>query len=270
MKNKQDIPLKAKIETHQWIKVSRMKEVIKPTRPHKHDGYFEIILLREGAGFHTIDDAAYEVLTPLVHLLKPGQVHCWDFTQIPKGYVLMFKEEVLQNYSAARTKLYELQPEIRLRDIHELSALFEQSLQAYQSDRNSDEMLYAYLNLIILKLSQHSNDLTLSNPTTLSLLYTYKKLVNQRFADLKLVSEYAEALHSSTARLNEACQTALGKNASTIIKERIVLEAKNLLFHTNKTVTEIATDLRFSDASNFVRFFKSHTGLTPHKYRDLI
>lgn len=247
-----------------------MKEVIKPTRPHKHDGYFEIILLSEGAGFHTIDDSSYEVLVPLVHILKPGQVHCWDFTQIPKGYVLMFKEEVLHNYAGARTKLYELQPEIRLRDIYELAALFEQALQAYQSDPYSEEMLYAYLNLIILKLYQHSIHQTISNPPTLSLLYTYKKLVNQKFRDMRLVREYAEALHSSSARLNEASQAALGKNASSIIKERIVLEAKNLLFHTDKTIAEITVDLRFSDASNFVKFFKSHTGLTPHKYRDLM
>lgn len=266
----QNIPLKAKIESHQLFKVSRMKEVIKPTRPHKHDGYFEIILLSEGAGFHTIDDQNYEVIPPLVHILKPGQVHCWDFSQIPKGYVLMFKEEVLQYYPNARTQLFELRAEIKLDDANELMTLFQQSMESYQAEDHTDEMLAAYLNLIILKLFQKSKQQQPARQNSLNLLYTYKKLVDQRFHELKLVSEYAEALHSSTAKLNEVCQVALDKSASSIIKERIVLEAKNLLFHTDKTVTEIATDLQFSDTSNFVRFFKTQTRLTPQKYREMM
>lgn len=266
----QNIPLKAKIETHQLFKVSKMKEVIKPTRPHKHDGYFEIILLSEGAGFHTIDDSSHEVFPPLVHILKPGQVHCWDFSQIPKGYVMMFKEEVLQNYPAARSKLYEFQPEIKLKDAHDLMSIFQQCMEEYQGENKSEEMLYAYLNLVILKLSQKLMHQQNGSQNKLNLLYSYKKMVDQKFQELKLVSEYAEALNSSTAKLNEVCQLALGKNASSIIKERIVLEAKNLLFHTDKTVTEIATDLQFSDTSNFVRFFKTQTRLTPQKYRDMM
>ncbi len=266
----QDIPLKVKIETHQLLKLSKMKEVIKPTRPHKHDGYFEIILLSEGAGFHTIDESAYEVIPPLVHVLKPGQVHCWDFSQIPKGFVLMFKEEVLQNYNSARTKLYELQSEIKLDEAHELMNIFQQCSEEYQQEVKSEEMLYAYLNLIILKLSQKSTTLQTGSQNKLNLLYSYKNLVDQKFQGMKLVSEYADALKSSTAKLNKVCQVSLGKSASSIIKERIVLEAKNLLFHTDKTVSEIATDLQFSDTSNFVRFFKSHTRLTPQKYRDML
>jgi AraC family transcriptional activator of pobA len=49
------IPLKSKIGVDQLIKISTFKEVIKPTIPHKHAAYYEIILLSEGAGYHIID-----------------------------------------------------------------------------------------------------------------------------------------------------------------------------------------------------------------------
>lgn len=52
-----------------------------------------------------------------------------------------------------------------------------------------------------------------------------------------------------------------------IIKERILMEAKNHLTHTSMTISEIAYQLNFSDNSNFVKFFKSLTGLTPSQYR---
>lgn len=245
-----------------------MKEVIKPTRPHKHDGYYEIILLWQGAGFHTIDASEYEVVSPLIHMLKPGQVHCWDFSQIPKGYVLMFREEVLRSYPGIREKLYELPPEIRCADVQELSVLFEQCYDTFRQATPQTEILHAYLHLIVLKLSALSAEQQHSASGKGSMLYAFKKLVDQRFHEYKQVSQYADLLHTSPAKLNEACKV-VGKNAQSVIKERIVMEAKNLLFHTDKTVAEVANDLQFSDPSNFVKFFKAHTTLTPQQYRSL-
>lgn len=262
------ITLKAKIDVREQFKISRMKEVIKPTRPHKHDGYYEIILLQQGAGFHTIDTSAYEVMPPLVHILKPRQVHCWDFSQIPKGYVLMFREEVLRPFPGAREKLYELPPEIRFNDSRDLMILFQQCYDAYCNKILQPDIYHAYLNLIVLKLFYVYADQPHSANSTATLLYAFKKVVDQRYHEYRQVSQYADLLHTSPAKLNDACK-AVGKNAQSVIKERIVMEAKNLLLHTDKTVAEVGSDLQFSDASNFVKFFKSHTRLTPHQYRKM-
>ncbi|HTN39338.1 MAG TPA: helix-turn-helix domain-containing protein, partial [Arachidicoccus sp.] len=51
------------------------------------------------------------------------------------------------------------------------------------------------------------------------------------------------------------------------IHERLVLEARRLLFHTDNTLKEIAFDLGFAEASYFNRFFKRETGITPAAYR---
>jgi AraC family transcriptional regulator, transcriptional activator of pobA len=87
------IQTKNKLETGLTFKVSRFKEVIKKTRPHKHDEYFELIFLQEGEGFHSIEDEKFVVSTPEFYFLKPGQLHFWQFTAIPKGFVVLFKEE---------------------------------------------------------------------------------------------------------------------------------------------------------------------------------
>ncbi len=263
------IGTKSKIGIDKLIKVSRMKEVIKPTRPHKHDGYYEIILLYQGAGFHTIDDEVYEVLPPVFHLLKPGQVHCWNFSQIPKGYVLMFREDFFHTFSGVREKLYQLPAEIHLKQPEAYMDLFEQCFLEYQQNAKQLDTLEAYLNLIIIKLHHQLKEQPTLNVPAHQVLYTFKKLVDQRFVEYKLVSQYAGILHLSTHKLNSVCKSSLGKSAQAIIKERIVLEAKNFLYHTDQTVAETAFALQFSDASNFVKFFKAQTGLTPQQYRKM-
>ncbi|WP_293010634.1 AraC family ligand binding domain-containing protein, partial [Mongoliibacter sp.] len=87
------ISTKNKLESQELFKISRFKPLIKKTKPHKHEGYFELIFIAEGEGFHWIETESYQVQTPDFYFLKPGQLHFWQFTAIPKGYVMMFKEE---------------------------------------------------------------------------------------------------------------------------------------------------------------------------------
>ncbi|RYD96416.1 MAG: AraC family transcriptional regulator, partial [Sphingobacteriales bacterium] len=61
-----------------------------------------------------------------------------------------------------------------------------------------------------------------------------------------------------------------GKPAIKHIHDRLVLEARRLLFLTNDSLKEIAYGLGFSDASYFNRFFKRETGTTPADYRTAI
>src|SRR5690606_4620170 len=104
----QKIEIKKKLENHKIIKVSRMKPVIKPTKPHKHEGYHELIFLLKGSGFHQIDMEKIEVLSPIGFYLRPGQVHYWDFSKIPEGYVMLFKEEVLDDFPSTKNRLINL------------------------------------------------------------------------------------------------------------------------------------------------------------------
>lgn len=69
------------------------------------------------------------------------------------------------------------------------------------------------------------------------------------------MDEYAGMLHITPGHLNKICKQHLKKNASSIIKERILLEAKRIVLYSDKTITEIAYELNFEDSSNFSRFF---------------
>jgi AraC family transcriptional regulator len=52
------------------------------------------------------------------------------------------------------------------------------------------------------------------------------------------------------------------------IRKRRIEHASHLLTHTSTPLSEIALTCGFSDQSHFCAMFKSHTGLTPAKFRD--
>ena len=93
----QFIHTKNKLDEGLLFKISRFKEKIKKTSPHKHDDYYELIFLGEGEGFHWIETEKYLVSTPECYFLKPGQLHYWQFTSIPKGFVILFKADFFDN-----------------------------------------------------------------------------------------------------------------------------------------------------------------------------
>ncbi|SHM83729.1 AraC-type DNA-binding protein [Cyclobacterium lianum] len=261
------IHTKNKIEQGLILKVSKMKPVIKPTKPHRHEGYHELIYLSKGSGQHTVGDLVHEVQPPMGYYLSLGQVHCWDFSRIPEGYVVLFKEEVLTAYPKALSSLYILKETFQLPE--ENSSLFH-LLEIFYTDYKNEvasDLLAAHLNTLILKtlhipLPEHS-----IHPNVLDEFVRFKKLVQENYLHMKTAENYAEAMHVSIRKLNQICRTATGGNAIDLIRERLLIESKNLLSHTGIPVAEVAYQLNFSDASNFIKFFKSQTTLTPTEYR---
>lgn len=261
------LPVKSKIAAGQGLKISPFKEVIKPTVPHKHADYFELIILHQGAGYHTIDDTVYEVLPPAVYFLKPGQTHCWDFSRIPKGYVILFREELLNREGLEI--VYNLPTHIRVKESATLFDLIKHFCQDYKAGA-SEALLKLYLQLILLKTTEESvSTVQPEKPLFNTVYYQFKSLVNENFQQIKKIQVYADMLRLPAAQLNTICKAASGKTPSMLLSERILIEAKTLLAHTEQSIKEVAAQLEFSDPSHFVKFFRQNTNLTPKIYREL-
>lgn len=86
-------------------------------------------------------------------------------------------------------------------------------------------------------------------------LRNFSQLVEQHFYSKKSVSDYAELLNISSKNLNKKIVALSNKPPNQIIKDRVVLEAKRLLAHTDFTSKEIAYKLGYEDDAYFTRFF---------------
>jgi AraC family transcriptional regulator, transcriptional activator of pobA len=77
-----------KIESGKVLKVTPFKKSIRKTTPHKHNNYFEIIYLSRGNGYHYIDLNKYAIKPPVMFFVRQEQVHYWEITSEPDGYVV--------------------------------------------------------------------------------------------------------------------------------------------------------------------------------------
>lgn len=266
-----ELLLKSKINTGLNIKISRMKEIIKATRPHGHKNYFEIIFLTQGAGWHYIDLQKYPVNPNSIFFIQPGQIHCWEFTEIPKGFVLMFRYDFLLQHHIDQSHLINLSYFINgfaipTDEAGEISALLENILKEYKNDSNPDgeSIAAAYLRIISLKLKRFIH------PTNASFLFSpsekfklFKKALDENIIEKRQVQDYADMLHITPKYLNDICQKTVNRTASDLVHEKLILEAKKLLLHTNKKISEIAFQLKFHDSSHFAKFFRKYAGVSP-------
>lgn len=270
--NIKQIDTKNKLDDGLTFKISRFKEQIKKTKPHKHDEYYELIFLSDGEGFHCIETVKYLVSAPEFYFLKPGQLHFWQFTSIPKGFVILFKDshfnsleenDLIDLYRQlsenARIKIQkELYPEHILKEI-----LNEYSLNS----KYSEQIIHGLLKALFGKLLHLSEINPYKSILPLSLFDKFQQLLVKECPKLHKVNDFAELLNTTPQNLNTICRKHSGKSASELIIAQVILEAKRYILHTDNTINEIADILSFNDASYFVKFFKKEEGLTPVQFR---
>lgn len=246
--------------------------------PHRKD-YYLLVFVRRSSGRHWVDMRPYEVKDNTFYFTVPGQLHVKEEAQPLWGTSLAFTREFLAlQQNTALAKLPMLQ---NPRHGHELGlaaadvAFTEDLLAKLEAEylRPAEEcqqrMLAAYLEVLLIYLSRLYARQFAAEETTADklLLRHYRAKIEEGFREVHDVNGYASLLHISAGHLSEVVKAQSGKPASAYIQERLVLEARRLLFHTHRSVKEIGFDLGFADASYFNRFFKRETGLTPAEYR---
>jgi len=86
---------------------------------------------------------------------------------------------------------------------------------------------------------------------------------------LPSVGYFAEKLHLSSNYLADLLQKFTGKTTIEHIHLEMIDRAKDLLWGTEETVSEIAYRLGFEHPSHFARVFRAKTGHSPSGYRQL-
>ncbi len=102
----------------------------------------------------------------------------------------------------------------------------------------------------LLELNKHIKDLTSGKAET-----SYE------------INQFADLLYISPNHLSDTIKEVLGKSPCAVYEEKLIEAAKQLMDNTDKPINEIAGILSY-DHSNFTKFFKRFTGMTPKEYRN--
>lgn len=97
--------------------------------------------------------------------------------------------------------------------------------------------------------------------------HRFMQILGQYYMQERSVGFYAEQLNLTPKYLTTVIRQTSGRSALNWIDEYVILEAKNLLKYSTKSIQEIAYYLNFPNQSFFGKYFKNHTGITPTAYR---
>ena len=243
---------------------------------HKHDFFF-VLALHRGAGMHEIDFIQYEVHDNSIFILRPGQVHRLNLTEGSTGFLMEFdlafyqpKHTITdQRWKKASGKNY---CEVETGRFMKLHAFLENIFDEFTKKQDGyREAIKANLDLFFIEYIRQSR-----NPKSISKTesgYTQDRfeellrLLEINIGSMKNVSQYADLLSLSPYQLNAITKSSVGKTASDLINEHIMLEAKRHLLATHSQIKDVADHLGYEDVSYFIRFFKKHTGHSPEAFR---
>jgi len=242
--------------------------------PHKHD-FFIINIFEKAKGNHIIDFVDYEVKDHQIHLVFPDQVHQWDIEAGTIGYQLMISRDWFESLIPAlrfSQLFYQNHPVIDLSDMSFEFLVYEfKTIKKLLNDENIFwEMIQKRSEMIGLLISEavefifKNDERYHANPVFSKFL----NLIDEHFKEKRSVSFYAEKLNISPNYLNIICKKSINSSASSLIQDRILLEAKRLLKVSKKSVKDIVFDLGFYDQASFSKFFKSQTGMTPSQFKE--
>lgn len=139
------------------------------------------------------------------------------------------------------------------------------------SDHIQGEMMQVLLKRLIiittrLARAQYITEAELTGEK-LDIVRQYNFLVEKNYRREHRVKFYAEALHKSPKTLSNLFALYNHKSPLAVIQERVLIEAKRLLFYTDKTSKEIAAELGFEDANHFSKFFKKLAECAPMEFK---
>ncbi len=80
------------------------------------------------------------------------------------------------------------------------------------------------------------------------------------------INEFAEMMHIHPGHLSNTIKEVTGQSTCSFFEERLVKASKELLLQENLSIKEVAIKLIY-DPSNFTKFFKRYTGITPKQFR---
>lgn len=157
-----------------------------------------------------------------------------------------------------------------LKNISVIERLFLEDMQ--EKDRMQGEMLRTLLKRLIVKSTRmakvQSNNYQQLTDERFDIIRQFNLLLEMNFKQEHEVSFYAEALNKSPKTLTNFFRLCNYPSPSSLIHQRIILEAKRCLYYTAKSGKEIGYELGFESPAHFSRFFKLKTGANLSRFRN--
>lgn len=249
-------------------------QTFKEAEQSHRDDYHLFFLLEKGNLSFEIDFQKYNIEPFSAIYIHPNQVHrLGAFENVTVSFWAINNENLNSEYLKMLEEITPVKPLVLNNET--FSIISEAVMLCIKLSERKHEKLYNVLlkdscnTLVALVTSQYLEQSKSTDTLTRFEIINkaFKASLENNFITFKKPTEYAQKLNISTAYLNECVKNSTGHSVSYHIQQRVILEAKRLLFHSDKSVKEIATELGYDEYNYFSRLFTKVTGMSALKFR---
>ncbi|MBP2833097.1 AraC family transcriptional regulator [Aquimarina sp. U1-2] len=249
-----------------------------PEEPYRTETY-GIGFVKKGQLFLTSGLTDFDIKAPALLTMGPNVIRKWTNTYKSALVETMF---FTRDFFSSLFSNSQMLNQFAFFEESDMSALhlnerfrlkfekaFEQ-LTLFLDDRHPNkEALVRHQVAILCYLIDEFRDKT-SRSDAFSLSYQFKALAGKHIKMYRNVQFYADELNTTPKHLSEVVKREMGRTASQVLHNLMILEAKILLQDPNLTSSEVAYQLNFPNPSSFGKYFKKYAGISPSTYQNEI
>jgi AraC-like DNA-binding protein len=247
-----------------------------PEEPHCHD-FEELIVGIEGDLEHFIDFKSEKFVSPFISFVTKGKVHLVKPVIKNKKFniwVVEFRSEFIPETTFQLYSYYHDHANLQLQkgeSFNRMIALCEMMNGEFLQETPDFAVIRLLLSTLFTMIESErkkteTDEKRFYNTQNIT-FKNFLKILEENFRRPEGVEFYAEKLFMTVRNLNLICHNILHKSVSEIIETRKLIEAKNLLISTNKTIAEIGFELGYNEKAYFTTVFKKKSGQTPTEFR---
>jgi AraC-like DNA-binding protein len=248
-----------------------------PELPHQLKFYI-LFFFTQGTGRHFIDFNWYPVQQNSLVYLTKEQVNAFEFSENLKGYCIIFTENYFVDCFSNLSKdfvfrLFNPQlfsPILQIPKESDFNTYFNLLQKEYNHPKSfNQKTVIESLFVILVSKAEHikqNQTFNIKDSSKIMVFQKFTSLIEQNLSKSRSAEFYATELAISYKHLNTICKELLNKTAKSVIDDFVILQAKRHLINSDIKSTELAYKLGFEDPTNFTKYFKKKTGLTPKSF----
>ncbi|MCU4166588.1 helix-turn-helix domain-containing protein [Carboxylicivirga caseinilyticus] len=235
-----------------------------------------------------INDYDYEEGTLI--FISPGQVYGIDSNGEKRqaaGNAIVFHPDLIHGTSLGKHIddysffSYEVNEALHLSTreravINECFANIKYELE-HAIDSHSKTLIVSYIELFLnYSKRYYERQFITRSHVNKDILARFENVLKEYFASDKALDEglpsvkyCADKLFISSNYLGDLLKKETGKSAQEHIQLKMIDVAKEKIFDTQKSISEIAYELGFKHPQHFTRMFKKQVGMSPNEYRNM-
>ncbi|EDM38869.1 transcriptional regulator [Pedobacter sp. BAL39] len=262
----------------------------KPIKVHRFlSGLYIVFFKHEKCADILYGRSQYDYQEESLLFISPGQLAGFeeDGTMIqPNGWALAFHPDLIRGTTLGKT----------IKDYHFFSYDVREALHVstrekqiilecfekikfeleHPTDKHSRKLIVSNIELFLNYCERFYDRQFISREfVNKDVLTKFEDLVDryfredQRLAGLPTVTYCAGQLHLSPKYFGDLIKKETGQSAQEYIQKKVIDVAKERMFDTSKSISEIAYEMGFKYPQHFTRMFKQHVGRSPHDFRTM-